>query len=290
MTGENEVGADDRMIVAYFSDGADAYRAINELIDEGFGAADIGAAFRTRVTGSAGTTGAAETEAPVVGEMRGARDTNPEVTGSVGGAGSHDEAVTPAGLAPGSGNAFPSAARPGPIPGGEVPGDLSHELPHDLPSTLPSKLPSTLRGETAATAPAAREEIDRRASESASGPRLASSSNMKFGTGEGHLGLASQFAYSEPAFEGSFVGMGLGANEARSLSSELSRGGAIVTVNAAQRASLAEAILERNHGRVRLEKASGAAADIDRESPVEIYGSMRNYYRRENEPRERMAS
>jgi hypothetical protein len=303
----NEGGTDDRMVVAYFADGAHASRAINELIDEGFNASEIGAAFRTRRTGSgAGTVaGERDLEDPALGTMTGRTEENPAVSGSVGGVASHDEAVAPAGLAPGSGNAFPAPSRPGPIPGGELP----RTLPHDLPSTLASDLPSTLRDNEERVAamppvtttavseerPAAREESwwehvkhafgGGPRTESSSGPRLANAASQKFGTGEGHLDLYPQYDYSEPSFESSFVGMGLGPVEARTLSGELSGGGAVVTVNATQRASLAEAILERNHGRVRLEMGADAPRDMDWNSRVEVYGSMRDFYGHESDLR-----
>lgn len=302
MTLESQSGVDDRIVVAYFSESGDAYRAMNELIDEGFSASDIGAAFRTP------STGTQFLDEPAIGSVRGGSQENPAVSGSVGGPASHDQAVTPAGLAPGSGNAFPAPSRPGAIPGGEIPPTLAHDLPRDLPSELPSILEpqaSSMRPgleERRMSAEGSRivEGESRRAHlrrvfggpnsvESGTGSQRGNT-NMKFGTGEGHLGLSPQAEYSESAFEGSFVGMGLGAAEARSLSGELSRGGAVVSVNASNRASLAEAILERNHGRIRIEKSVGAAAEADQESPVEIYGSMRNYYRRENDPRQRMAS
>jgi len=294
----NEVGKDDRMVVGYFADGANASRAIHELIDEGFSASEIGAAFRTRQMGAGTVADAGEVADTAGGAMTGRTEVNPAVSGSVGGVASHDEAVTPAGLAPGSGNAFPGASRPGPIPGGELP----RTLPHDLPSTLASDLPSTLRDE-APVQPAASTVVteESRAGRDESwwehvkhafggakieaGPRLASNSSQKFGTGEGHLDLYPQHDYSEPSFESSFVGMGLGPVEARTLSGELSRGGAVVTVNATQRASLAEAILERNHGRVRMETTADAARAADLQSRVEVYGSMRDYYGHERDLR-----
>lgn len=298
----NEVGRDDRMVVGYFADGANASRAIHELIDEGFNASEIGAAFRTRRPDAAAGTNsvAGEVADTAQGAMTGRTEQNPAVSGSIGGAASHDEAVTPAGLAPGSGNAFPAASRPGPIPGGELP----RTLPHDLPSTLASDLPSTLRENeerVPVSQPMATTE-DRRSgrdeswwehvkhafgggAKSEAGPRLAGSGSQKFGTGEGHLDLYPQLDYSEPSFESSFVGMGLGPVEARTLSAQLSQGGAVITVNATQRASLAEAILERNHGRVRLEAAANAGRDADLESRVEVYGSMRDYYGHETDLR-----
>jgi hypothetical protein len=110
---------------------------------------------------------------------------------------------------------------------------------------------------------------------------------MKFGTGEGQLGLEPGHPYSESGFEGSFLEMGLGPQEARSLSGELSRGGAVVSVRATDRAALAEGILERNHGRVRWETAADNARELDQESLVQVYGSMRGYYRPEEGLRRR---
>lgn len=288
-------------VVGYFSDGADAYRAINELIDEGFSASEIGAAFRSRRAGAGGEADVA------VGEMKGVRElteTNPALSGSVGGPASGDQAVTPAGLSPGSGNAFAGApSTPGPIPGAEIP----QTLPHDLPETLPHDLPSTLRsGKGPATAAtgvlAGKGDLDdswvqhlkniygtgttknSTSRETAKDRNTARVSDQKFGTGEGTLGLDSGYAYSESAFEGSFTGMGLGAERARGLSGELGRGGAVVSVRAGERASLAESILERNSGRVSLEVPVGSGA-LDRESPVEVYGSMRNYYQPDDDLR-----
>lgn len=276
--------AEDRIVVGYFSDGAQAYRAINELVDEGFKASEVGAAFRTPRTATGPRTAGAAT-----GEMKGVRElteTNPAVSGSVGGAGSDDQAVTPAGLSPGSGNAFPGApTSPGPIPGTEIPPTIPSTLKHDLPETLPHDLPS-LTAPTAGTSGTNVRGADSRwmgrLHERYSGhpvvDRKSSSSSQKFGTGEGHLDLVPPHDYSASAFEGSFQGMGLDSEQARSLSGELGRGGAVVTVQAGERASLAEGIIERNHGRVRLETASAANRELDRESPVEVYGSMCAWY------------
>lgn len=291
MTAQTGSGSQGNIVVGYFAEGADAYRAINELVDEGFTSTDIGAAFRTPHAGAQQET---------VGEIMGMRELtekNPALTGSVGGPASGDEAVTPAGLAPGSGNSFPGApTSPGPIPGAEIP----QTLPHDLPETLPHDLPSTLRaseGRTASTS-AGRAGADDQwldhlkrtysggAAEIARNRNSVNASNQKFGTGEGTLGLFPEHAYSESAFEGSFTGMGFGPEQARSLSGELGRGGAVVTVHAAARSSLAEAILERNHGRVRFEVATAATSrPSDRESPVQVYGSMRSYYHSDEDMR-----
>lgn len=278
-------GTTENTVVGYFADGSDASRAIHELIDKGFSASDMGAAFRTRR--------ASGQQAATVGEMRGVRElteTNPAFSGSVGGPASDDQAVTPAGLAPGSGNSFPGApSTPGPIPGAEIP----ETLPHDLPETLPHDLPSTLRHTDAAASRADNRWVEHVRStwggttgETARNRNSAQASDQKFGTGEATLGLFPDYEYSESAFEGSFTGMGLKADMARSLSGELGRGGAVVTVNAGERASLAESIIERNRGRVRLEMAGGTTARAaDRESPVQVYGSLGDYYRRVDAPR-----
>ena len=280
---DNENNADDRIVVGYFANGRNAARAIDELLDEGFVAPEIGAAFRTPVTGMEVSEG---------GRARGVFAENPALSGSVGGPASHDQAVTPAGLAPGSGNAFPAPEKTAPIPGSQIPSTLPHELPHELPSTLHSESTWPVIRTSASPAPAATEQEDggrRWESDSARRERLrevfADSSEtqrgrrdsaMKFGTGEGHL--FPDLEYSEPAFEYSFLGMGLNAREARILSNELNSGGAVVSIAPGSRASLAEAILERNHGSVRFEKVStlGEACEGNR---VEIYGRMRNYYR-----------
>ena len=102
---------------------------------------------------------------------------------------------------------------------------------------------------------------------------------MRFGTGEGHL--FPDYDYSEASFENSFLGMGLGTREARNLSGELGRGGAVVSVTPGSRASLAEGILERNHASVRFDSMSAAIGEDGDRSRVEIYGRMRNYYRPE---------
>ncbi|HEX4039753.1 MAG TPA: hypothetical protein VHX37_16970 [Acidobacteriaceae bacterium] len=266
----------ERVVVGYFSDGGEAYRAINELMDEGFSASEVGAAFRTpRATG--GAMAAADEEVDEIRSLREVTETNPALSGSVGGAGSHDEAVTPAGLAPGSGNAFPAPpSNPGPIPGAELPSTLRHDLPHDLPATSAEAQGTEVR--EIGTRGVWMGRLDERYGSPAAGRKSASRSSQKFGTGEGRLDLVPEHDYSAPAFESSFQGMGLSAEEARRMSGELGRGGAIVSVRAGDRVALAEQIVERNHGRVRLESAGTGARESDRESPVEVYGSMCAWY------------
>ena len=286
MTSQSGKGSQDEMVVGYFAEGDDAYRAIHELIDEGFKAAQMGAAFRTPRAGAGG-------QQATVGEIKSVRELtekNPALSGSVGGPASGDQAVTPAGLAPGSGNAFPGApSSPGPIPGSEIP----QTLKHDLPETLPHDLPSTLRATSTGGSGNEDRWIDHLSStygsataETAKNRNSSAASNQNFGTGEGTLGLFPEYKYSASTFEGSFAGMGLGPEQARSLSGELAGGGAVVAVSAGERASLAEGILERNHGRVRFEYAAGTTTPrLDRESPVQVYGSMRSYYRADEELR-----
>ena len=275
----NPTSTQESLVVGYFADGADAYRAINELIDEGFRASEIGAAFRAPRAGA---------EQPAAGELKSVRELterNPAVSGTVGGPASGDQAVQPAGLAPGSGNAFPGApSTPGPIPGSEVPSTLKH----DLPEMLPHDLPSTLRARSEGDEPWL-EHLHRNwgssTAETAKNRNTAAAGNQKFGTGEATLGLEQ--TWSEPAFETSFTGMGLTPEHARSLSGELGRGGAVINVNAGERSSLAEAIVERNHGRVRFEQAAATTMlrPSDHESPVQLYGSMSNYYRSDEDLR-----
>jgi hypothetical protein len=290
MPAPGKSGSQQGIVVGYFSDGADAYRAINELMDEGFATSEIGAAFRT----SRG--GASSAENPAVGEIRSVReltDRNPALSGTVGGPASGDQAVTPAGLSPGSGNAFPGApSTPGPIPGAEIPQTLPHDLPETLPHDLPSAFrpPSTAGGQTGTDdrwVDHLKRTYGSTTAETAKNRNSVNASDQKFGTGEGTLGLFPEHEYSESSFEGSFVGMGLGSDQARSLSGELGRGGAVVSISAGARASLAEAIVERNKGRVRFERASGASRPSDRESPVQVYGSMRDYYRSDEDLRRR---
>jgi hypothetical protein len=281
----NEMNADDRVVVGYFPNGNDASRAIAELIDEGFQASELGAAFRSSRPAMEVTEG---------GRTRFAGE-NPAASGSVGGVASHDEAVTPAGLAPGSGASFPAPVKVEPIPGSTIPSTLKHELPRDLPSTLRHE--GEIGVVPVAAAPAAvgpatpidgmeldkrrereeirRDQMRRTFAENSANSAPKRASGMKFGTGEGHL---FDVEYSEPSFENSFVGMGLSANDARSLSGALNRGGAVVSVTPGSRASLAEAIIERNHGRVRFESFAEMTEPAEG-NRIEIYGRMHRYYR-----------
>jgi len=285
---QSRSGADDRVVVGYFANGADAYRAVQELIDEGFRASEMGAAFRPRRASVAGLEPNAET-----GGIRELAQRNPATTGSVGGPASHDQAVQPAELAPGSGNAFPAPVGPGPIPGSETSSNLPHDLPHKLPSTLPPQAEIAAEQSVRSSGPrsemrAQRQEgmnrvfLDER---ERSGRR--SGANPNFGTGEGHLFSGAE--YSEPIFQSAFADMGLAPDEASGLSSQLSRGGAVVAVFPRDRASLAEAILERNHGRIRFDTELVSAERCEDQS-VDVYGRMCGYYSRVFEGQRRRAS
>lgn len=271
--------AEDRIVVGYFSSSEDASRAIDELIDEKFEPSEIGAAFRSPGSGAFGG-----------GRVRGGTPENPEVSGSIGGPASHDEAVTPAGLAPGSGNAFPGPSRPGEAPGSEIPSTLRHELPHDLPSTLHGEtaatpITSVPGGKTSSTVDAdedRRQRLHRVFGENRQNPNAKRDASMNFGTGEGHL--FPDYEYSETSFENSFVGMGLNTRDARTLSGRLNRGGAVIAVAPGTRAGLAEAIIERNRGRVRFENLD-TTGELTEGNRIEVYGRMRNYYRPEETAR-----
>jgi hypothetical protein len=282
-------GSDDRVIVGYFADGADAYRAISELMDEGFQASEMGAAFRSRRAGAGRLERTTETAA-----VRELTERNPATSGSVGGAASHDEAVTPAGLAPGSGNAFPAPVGPGPIPGGELP----HHLPHELPTTLRTDAEIAAERRVRSSGPRGEMRAQREegwhegmnrvfGADRERGGARKPGSNLKFGTGEGHL--FSGIEYSAPTFESAFADMGLASDEAGRLSGDLSRGGAVVAVFPSDRASLAEAILERNHGRVRFDSAPEPGAPCE-DPRVDVYGRMCGYYSRESDEQRRRAS
>lgn len=285
---ENGRGADDRVVVGYFAAGEDASRAVNELIDEGFDRSQIGAAFRPRSVEVEGLEPNA-----AAGGIRELAERNPATSGSVGGPASHDEAVQPAGLAPGAGNAFPAPVGPGPIPGGEIPSTLPHQLRRELPSeeelAAEGSRYSGPRGEGRAQRQEDwRDAVNRSFAEAPErGARPSGESNLKFGTGEGHLFADNN--YSEPEFENSFMGMGLSPADARGFSGSLSRGGAVVSVSPTDRAYLAEAILERNHGRVRFEEPIGDGEAIQ-DSRVRVYGRLRSYYRGDGDWQRRKAS
>lgn len=300
-------------VVGYFTDGADAYCAINDLLAEGFRPGEIGAAFHSGLaavpasSAKNASAGAPDTEIhPAVGP-------NAARSGSTtAGAASDSSSVTPAGLSTGGGTATSGAERPGPIPGAEIPGTLPTTLPHAIHSTLPSTLhpnpDAPLPSQQAAIAYPATGGFHEMPSNAEAnwGERLkhvfggendspsavarrqgvADQTSTNFGTGEGHIGTYPDYAYSSAAFESAFFGMGIPPAHARQLSGRIRRGGAIVTIDSSLSGEKAEQILERNRGTVRYEEATAAAPssaesireDVNREERVQLFGRVQRVY------------
>jgi hypothetical protein len=311
--GRNEVIMADemtqkRVVVGYFREGGDAHRALNALLDEGFSASQIGAAFRSEPLTGTRTAASPSTRAgegsrdeqidaaDAAGELEPRRTTDKLYTGttnsSISGPTSGTGGVTPAGLSPGSGDLFSGPSAHGGIPGGEIPTNLPSDLPHELPSQFDRPAETERRGVSANRAPWAEEARrtfrERRAGET-QGQTQARKSNeesMNFGTGEGHLNLGEgEWDYSPRDFENSFSGMGVEPAPARYFSGALRQGGAILTVEAGARAAEAESILERHNGRVRVETESQVETGTDRwESAhegarVHVFGQIGHHYR-----------
>jgi hypothetical protein len=294
-------------VVAYFTNGEDAQRAINELVDDGFPIKDIGAAFHSARTsafrGSAVST---------------VNDSSSSTIGSVGsssgisGVTSDTSGVTPAGLSTGAGTVTSGAGRPGPIPGSEIPGNLPTNIPSSLQSSTAAPLAddtinqsrtvrdTPLTGNYPATG-SFREHYDEGASwwdklkhlfsgehtetdDSVRREAIDKKGSSNFGTGEGHLGTYSEFDYPlhGSAFESSFTGMGIPREHAQRLVADIGRGGAIVTINASSRNSEAENILERNHGRIRYEADDFTTNDTGKTGSeaarIRVFGHVERVY------------
>jgi hypothetical protein len=291
-----------RTVVGYFADGEDAHRAINELLEQGFRASEIGAAFHSEAAaaGNAGALGDMEMH-PATGPNA------PDAGSTVSGAASDTSAVTPAGLSTGGGTATSGANRPGPVPGSQIPSSLPSTLPHTIHSTIPSTLHPERTAPVADNYPATGSFHETRknegpdwwdklksvfgGSESSTSERdreaaVADKTTTNFGTGEGHLGAYPDYdyAYSSAAFESAFFGMGIPADHARQLSGRIRRGGAIVTVDAGALNANAEQILEHNHGSVRYDTANSAPslnsenARLNDESRVQLFGRVQGVY------------
>ena len=300
-------------VVAYFSSAENAQNAINELVDEGFAADQIGAVFHSR--GGAATAGAeaGATSSP-------SRPYHDEISqvGSVGsaagtsGAESDTSGVTPAGLSTGAGTGFAGASRPGPIPGSEIPRNLPPESVSRVGSTgAPRSSGQSQRelDESYGELSAVPSSVDDDLTTDTSGERRAGSHESwwdklkhifsydterkrepqpdktaaKYGTGTGQLGVAEyDYPYSNSAFESSFSSMGIPETRARRLSSVIGRGGAIVTVIAETRLAEAEKILERNHGQIRgvsdsLAQDEALLAESE-PSRVQVFGRVQRVY------------
>lgn len=236
-----KMARDKEVVAGYFAKAEDANQAIRELMDDGFGLSEIGAAFhsgssRGRGSGPTSPSSTATAAAPTTRNPGSGEDVGDFPLRSEGnqelhpaGASSDTEAVSPWGLFTGGGTPFAGASRPGPITGSEVPRDL----PRDLPSEL----------------------------------------------GSGGESRASSHEYSSSAFESSFAGMGIPADHAGRLARELRGGGAVVTVKGGSRAEAAERIMERNHGRIRYESAP-LQIETGRESGgrVDVFGEVHRAY------------
>ena len=276
-------------VVGFFRNGDDAHRAINDLLDEGFGAGQIGAAFHSsRGTAASGSTTAAG-KGPPSTVSPGTIGTGSGITGAA----SDTTAVTPAGLATGAGTWAAGASRP--LPSGNTPhhpqylhpeseagagkaGSSANEPFENRSIPLGSEsrpvtgehlasgefrstggLRETSEPHTRTDAGASWWEKLKHVfggHESRAGDQRTDKTSMNFGTGEGNLGIAPteyEYPYSGPAFENSFAGMGLPQEHSRRLARELRQGGAIVSVSATGRISEAERILERNNGVIRYE-------------------------------------
>jgi hypothetical protein len=293
-------------VVAYFSNGADAQNAINELVDEGFPVDEIGAVFHSSggAAGAESSAGATSSPSrPRHDEMAeaGSRSSASGSSGAESGSGG----VTPAGLATGMGTGFTGApTTPGPIPGSEIPSSMPSEIPSTLESSAEAGQPDldasygSLSASPTSSGYDPTGESEPRSDESwwdklkhlfsgeTSRKREPQSEKgaAKFGTGEGQLGVVSEYdyPYSGSAFESSFSSMGIPDTRARRLSSVIRRGGAIVTVNAESRQAEAENILVRNHGQIReesdplpQEEAAGTGSEVSR---VQVFGRVQRVY------------
>lgn len=254
-------------VAGYFANGEDAHRAISALMESGFTASEIGAAFHSH--SGRGTRESAEAIEEENAPMQ--SPVNAQTTAA--GPASDTNAVTPQGLSTGGGSVIAGASRPGPIPGSEIP----DTLPRSIPSELSSKASP---GKTSRVQPEWQHRL--RDVFPANTPKTATDkSSMNFGTGEGYLDLNGA-AYSSSAFEGAFAGMGIPPEHARRIARELGRGGAVVTVKAGSKNEQAAALLEKNGGVIRYEPAFAvkdeAWQDEEPEAQVEMFGEVRRVF------------
>lgn len=281
---EDNTGTD-TIIAGYFRSGDDAHRAINALLDEGFLASQIGAAFHTSGGSSATST---QTDSVRQAPGRTFNEQEEDVDTSAGGPSSGSDAVQPIGLASGSGSPILGAGKPGPISGS----DLHHTgLPSELHSELSHEQPGT---RTAAPVPVVTSAAhpthtihDHKTwtsklkhlfeSKHDVAPTAANPDSQKFGTGEGELDLTRP--YSRTAFESSVSGAGVTAEHSRHLSHRLSAGGAVVTVSSTGRAIDVEKIFESNNGVVRFSSdIFNDAPTLEYEPRVEVFGHLEHRY------------
>jgi hypothetical protein len=291
-------------VAGYFANGDDAHRAINDLVEAGFSAREIGAAFHDGGLSRRSSGSGVENVDQAADESRLLTETRADST--VAGAASNTNAVTPMGLSTGGGTTISGAGAPGPIPGSDIPPDLPRDIPSELGSEAGNRTFSSRRAPVADTSrPSARESISTSRVErqeegwwgklkhvfgggehetSSSREPTSKKDSQSFGTGEGQLNLTSDrdYAYSGSAFESSFSGMGIPQDHARGLARDLRRGGAVVTVRAASKNAIAEAIMQRNHGTIRYESQvapNESAWDSDhQQTRVEVFGEVHRVY------------
>jgi hypothetical protein len=285
-TATSDIGSGS-IIAGYFKDGEDAHRAINALLDEGFLASQIGAAFHT--SGIPRGTESDDSADDSIGREFGTfNEQAGDMDRSAGGAASGSDAVQPVGLSSGSGSVILGAGAPGPIPGSELkhtglPSELHSELAHDQPGSAPYQAPAVVpepQHHTAKAGAGWTDKLKHLFQSKHSDQTADEQDSQEFGTGEGHLILPSPYGhpYSQPAFESSLSGAGI--EHSRHLSHRLSTGGAVVTVSDTGRSVEVEKIFERYNGVVRF------AGDVFEDSPaldyeprVEVFGHLEHRYR-----------
>ena len=264
-------------VVGYFANGDAAHRAINDLIESGFSAAEIGAAFhigsasaRPAVRDAAeGSTVREAVSTDLEGEHGGKISQSNSLSSAVSGT----SAVQFGKLGPGSGTPYSGPHKPGPITGS----DLSNTgLPSELKSTLPHE--ADLREEREGSSWSSRLEPVFRSSHAKTTPTKES---QNFGTGEGSLNLTGTVPYSREHFERSFSESGLEPEHARRLSDRIGQGGAVITVHTMERGEEAERILESHGGSVRFSPEGteeGYGAPTTNDPGVEVFGTLGHNY------------
>ena len=278
-------------VAAYFTKGEDAHRAINDLLEQGFGSREIGAAFHSGESSSpassSSTSGLSKNDSPIRSASRSGT--------TAAGAESDTNAVTPSGLSTGGGTVISGAASPGPITGSDIPSNLPKEVPSELASDAGRRGAATSKNLPATGGfnetrqheswwTKLKHIFGGESTDATTRHEPVSESSLNYGTGEGHLGNYQNrdYSYSGSAFESSISGMGIPREHARRLSRELGRGGAVVTVRAGSRSADAEKIMERNHGTIRYEmepivEETGWDSSNQNER-VEIFGEIHRVY------------
>lgn len=292
-------------VAGYFANGDDAHRAINELVEAGFSAREIGAAFHDGGLIQPSSVSNVESIEQAADKSRLLDETRTDSTAA--GAASKTTAVTPMGLSTGGGTTFSGAGKPGPIPGSEIPADLPRDIPSELESEASTRTFASSRAPITETSRASTREntaasrVEREKDEgwwdklkhvfgggehdvSSRREPVLEKSSQNYGTGEGQLNLTTDrdYAYSNSAFESSFSGMGIPPDHARALARDLRRGGAVVTVRVGSKNATAEAIMEHNHGVIRYESqvaaTEGAWENENQPTRVEVFGEVHRVY------------